>query len=99
MTKATKKTLDKAMRSYRTKGSVVKGKRVNAGLKVDGWKGIDDPSSVEVWRNTPDPIRKELMNMMDVSFRDKGGLSIGATYSERCRYPERRPNIFRHRHL
>jgi len=78
MTKATKKALDKAMRSYRTKGSVVKGKRVNAGLKVDDWKGIDDPSSVEVWRNTPDPIRKELMNMMDVGFRDKGGLSIGA---------------------
>jgi len=78
MTKATKKALDKAMRSYRTTGSMVKGKRVNAGLKVEGWKGIDDPSSVEVWRNTPDPIRKELMNMMDVEFRDKGGLSIGA---------------------
>jgi hypothetical protein len=78
MTKATKKALDKAIRSYRTTGSMVKGKRVNAGLKVEGWKGIDDPSSVEVWRNTPDPIRKELMNMMDVQFRDKGGLSIGA---------------------
>ena len=78
MTKTTKKALDKAMRGYRTTGSVSKGKRVNAGLKIEGWKGIDDPSSVEVWRNTPDPVRKELINMMDVEFRNKGGLSIGA---------------------
>ena len=78
MTATTKKALDKAMRSYRTKGSMNKGKRVNAGRKIEGWKGIDDPSSVNVWRNTPDAVRKELMNMMDVSFRDKGGLSIGA---------------------
>jgi len=78
MTKTTKKALDKAMRGYRTTGSVSKGKRVNAGLKIEGWKGIDDPSSVEVWRNTPDPVRKELINMMDVKFRSKGGLSKGA---------------------
>lgn len=78
MTKATKKALDKAIRSYRTTGSMAKGKRVGAGRKIEGWKGIDDPSSVAVWRNTPDPVRKELMNMMDVQFRDKGGLSIGA---------------------
>ena len=39
---------------------------------------MDDPSSVQVWRNTPDAVRKELMNMMDVEFRNKGGLSIGA---------------------
>jgi len=78
MTKATKKALDKAMRSYRTTGSMVKGKRVGAGRKIEGWKGLDDPSSVAVWRNTPDAVRKELMNMMDVQFRNKGGLSIGA---------------------
>ena len=78
MTKTTKKALDKAIRSYRTKGVMVKGNRVGAGKKIEGWKGIDDPSSVEVWRNTPDAVRKELMNMMDVQFRDKGGLSIGA---------------------
>lgn len=79
MTKATKKALDKAIRSYRTTGEKTKeGRRVNAGLKIEGWKGIDDPSSVEVWRNTPDAVRKELMNMMDVEFRKRGGLSIGA---------------------
>lgn len=78
MTKTTKKALDKAIRSYRTTGSSKEGRQVNAGLKIEGWKGIDDPSSVEVWRNTPDAVRKELMNMMDVEFRKKGGLSIGA---------------------
>jgi len=78
MTKSTKKALDKAIRDYRTKGSMVKGNRVGAGRKIEGWKGIDDPSAVQVWRNTPDAVRKELMNMMDVQFRNKGGLSIGA---------------------
>jgi hypothetical protein len=78
MTKSTKKALDKAIRDYRTKGSMVKGNRVGAGRKIEGWKGLDDPSSVQVWRNTPDAVRKELMNMMDVQFRNKGGLSIGA---------------------
>ncbi len=78
MTKSTKRALDKAIRDYRTKGSMVKGNRVGAGRKIEGWKGIDDPSSVQVWRNTPDAVRKELMNMMDVQFRNKGGLSIGA---------------------
>ena len=78
MTKATKKALDKAMRSYRTTGSMAKGKRVGAGRKIEGWKGIDDPSAVQAWRNAPDAVRKELMNMMDVQFRNKGGLSIGA---------------------
>ena len=77
MNKTQKKALDKAIREYESVGSMVKGKRVGAGLKIKGWKGVDDPSSVEVWRNTPDTLRKELMNMMDVQFRDKGGLSIG----------------------
>jgi len=77
MNKTQKKALDKAIKDYESVGSMVKGKRVGAGLKIEGWKGVDDPSSVEVWRNTPDTLRKELMNMMDVQFRDKGGLSIG----------------------
>ena len=77
MNKTQKKALDKAIRDYESVGSMVKGKRVGAGLKIKDWKGVDDPSSVEVWRNTPDTLRKELMNMMDVQFRDKGGLSIG----------------------
>lgn len=77
MNKTQKKALDKAIRDYESVGSMVKGKRVGAGLKIKDWKGVDDPSSVEVWRNTPDTLRKELMNMMDVQFRDQGGLSIG----------------------
>jgi len=78
MNKATKKALDKAIRAYKTKGVMVEGKRVGAGLQIKGWKGVDDASSVEIWRNTPDSVRKELMNMMDVGFRNQGGLSIGA---------------------
>jgi len=77
MNKTQKKAFDKAIRDYESVGSMVKGKRVGAGLKIKDWKGVDDPSSVEVWRNTPDTLRKELMNMMDVQFRDQGGLSIG----------------------
>ena len=77
MNKTQKKALDKAIRDYESVGSMVKGKRVGAGLKIKDWKSVDDPSSVEVWRNTPDTLRKELMNMMDVQFRDQGGLSIG----------------------
>jgi len=46
-------------------------------LQISGWKGVDDPSSIEAWRNAPDSLRKELMNAMDVEFRDRGGLSIG----------------------
>ena len=78
MNKSTKRSLDKAIKNFKTVGSMVQGKRVNQGRMIQGWKGVDDPSSVEVWRNTPDSVRKELMNMMDVQFRKKGGLSIGA---------------------
>ena len=78
MNKSTKRALDKAIKNFKTVGSMVQGKRVNQGRMIQGWKGVDDPSSVEVWRNTPDSVRKELMNMMDVQFRKKGGLSIGA---------------------
>lgn len=80
MTKRTKAALDKAIRDYRTVGTLnKKGKRVGAGLGFGKqWFGVDDPRAVEAWRNAPDTLRKELMNMMDVRFRDKGGLSIGA---------------------
>jgi hypothetical protein len=78
MNKTTKKALDAAVRKYRTKGSMDKGVRKNAGLKIKEWPGVDDPRAVEIWRSTPDVVRKELMNMMDVKFRNKGGLSIGA---------------------
>ena len=78
MNKTTKKAFDAAVRKYRTKGSMDKGVRKNAGLKIKEWPGVDDPRAVEIWRSTPDAVRKELMNMMDVNFRNKGGLSIGA---------------------
>ena len=79
MTKATKKSLDKALRDYKTVGSIKDGKRVGAGVGFGkNWPGLDNPEAVEAWRNAPDALRKELMNMMDVQFRGKGGLSIGA---------------------
>lgn len=77
MNKTQKKELDKAVKGFVTKGSVVDGKRVGAGLKIKDWKGVDDPRSVDAFRNAPDTLRKELMNMIDVNFRNKGGLSIG----------------------
>lgn len=77
MSKAQKKELDKAVRGFVSKGSMVDGKRVGDGLKIKDWKGVDDPRSVDAFRNAPDSLRKELMNMIDVNFRNKGGLSIG----------------------
>ena len=77
MSKAQKKELDKAVKGFVSKGAMVKGKRVGAGLKIKDWKGVDDPRSVDAFRNAPDSLRKELMNMIDVNFRNKGGLSIG----------------------
>ena len=78
MSKADKRALNKAIKEYKSVGSMVKGRRVGAGLQIQGWKGVDDPSAVEVWRNTPDSLRKELMDkVLDVQFRNRGGLSIG----------------------
>ena len=82
MTQAQKRELDKAIRGYVTKGKMVKqedgpSKRVGDGLSIDGWQGVDSPASIEAWRNTPDSVRKELMDMMDKQFRNKGGLGMG----------------------
>jgi len=78
MTPQNKKALDKAIKEYVTVGTVKNGKRKGHGKSIKGWKGIDSPESIEVWRNTPDSVRKELMNkVFDVKFRDRGGLSIG----------------------
>ncbi len=77
MAKETKKELNKAVTEFVSKGTVKDGVRKNSGLKIKGWKGVDDPRSVEAFRNAPDALRKELMNMIDVNFRNKGGLSIG----------------------
>ena len=82
MTQAQKRELNKAIRGYVTKGKMVKqkdgpSKRVGDGLSIEGWQGVDSPASIEAWRNTPDSVRKELMDMMDKQFRNKGGLGIG----------------------
>jgi len=74
-----KKELNDAIRDYVTVGTVVKGKRKGHGKQIQGWKGVDDPASVEAWRNTPDSVRKELKNKIFDKFRDKGGLSQGET--------------------
>ena len=61
----------KALAQWFRDAALTKGCRYRAG------KEVDDPSAPAVWRSTPDALRKELMNMMDVRFRDQGGLSIG----------------------
>jgi len=44
---------------------------------IPGWSGVSDPVSVEQFRKAPDKVRKEIKNMLDVNFRDEGGLNIG----------------------
>ena len=77
MNKTQKRSLDAAIRKFKTVGTMKKGKRVGAGLTIKDWFGVDDPRSIDAWRSAPDTLRKELMNMMDVRFRGKGGLSRG----------------------
>lgn len=77
MTKAQKAELDKSLREFKTVGSMKKGKKVNAGKSIENWPGIDDPSVPELWRKTPDAVRKEIIDkVMDKQFRNNGGLSI-----------------------
>ena len=76
MSPAEKKSFDKAMREFRTTGSMRDGKRINADLGIE-WPGIDDPNAIDVWRSTPDPVRKEFQIKVLDKFRDKGGISIG----------------------
>jgi hypothetical protein len=54
-------------------------KALNKTIKdlIPDWKGIDSRESIQQFRDAPDTIRKELMNQMDVNFRDAGGLNIG----------------------
>jgi hypothetical protein len=44
---------------------------------IPDWVGVSDPASVEQFRNAPDQVRKTLKGMMDVNFRNEGGLNIG----------------------
>lgn len=54
-------------------------KALNKTIKefIPDWKGVDSPESIKQFREAPDAVRKAVMNQMDVSFRDAGGLNIG----------------------
>lgn len=56
-------------------------KELNKTIKefIPDWKGIDSRESIQQFRETPDLVRKEIMNQIDVKFRDLGGLNIGET--------------------
>lgn len=79
MDATTKKELDKSIEDFVSVGTWDKKaqKQKNAGKVIGKWSGVDDPKSVEQWRNAPDSLRKELKNMMNVKYRNKGGLGIG----------------------
>jgi hypothetical protein len=44
---------------------------------IPDWLGVSNPASVAQFRGVSDSKRKKLKKMMDVQFRDEGGLSIG----------------------
>lgn len=45
---------------------------------IPDWKGLDDPASIDQFRNLPDKKRKLMKRqLLDKEFRDEGGLSIG----------------------
>lgn len=80
MSKAEKKELDKAIREFKTTGTWDKKKQrqVGANKTLEGWKGVDDPASIQAWRNAPDVVRKEIKNkIFDKEFRNRGGLGLG----------------------
>ena len=54
-------------------------KELNKTIKefIPDWKGIDSRESIQQFRETPDQVRKAIMNQIDVKFRDAGGLTIG----------------------
>ncbi len=74
-----KRTLNSRIKKFKTTGSWSKQqqRQINAGRMIENWPGIESPKAGDIWANTPDVVRKELMNMMDVEFRKEGGLGIG----------------------
>lgn len=44
---------------------------------IPDWAGVESPESINQFRDAPDAVRKQLKNIMDVNFRDEGGLNIG----------------------
>lgn len=59
------------------------GKRERARLDkairqfIPDWQGVSSATAAQQFRSSPDTVRKALKNMMDVDYRDNGGLSIG----------------------
>jgi len=53
--------------------------KVNKEIKklIPEWSGIGTDEAIAQYRDAPDKTRKALKNMMDVEFRDRGGLNIG----------------------
>ena len=53
--------------------------KVNKEIKklIPEWSGVGTDEAVAQYRNASDKTRKALKNMMDVEFRDRGGLNIG----------------------
>ena len=51
---------------------------LNAKLKkiIPGFKSIDDPETVELFRRLPRTQRDKLVQVMDTGFRERGGLSV-----------------------
>jgi len=52
---------------------------LNADLSeiIEGFAGVDDPSSFAAFANSSGDARKRALDVMDKRYRDKGGLSIG----------------------
>jgi len=44
---------------------------------IPDWKGISHPNSMDQFRNAPSAARKNVQNMIDKDFRDRGALGIG----------------------
>jgi hypothetical protein len=53
--------------------------KANTAIKkiIPGWKGINDPSSIEQFNLATTVQRRKVKNILDTKFRDDGGLSIG----------------------
>ena len=44
---------------------------------IPDWVGVSNPASVEQFRGAKDKTRKAIKKLMDVNFREEGGLNIG----------------------
>lgn len=44
---------------------------------IPDWKGVGSESGVEQFRKAPDRVRKKVKQMLDVNFRETGGLGLG----------------------